>query len=250
VRHSELSKHPCSLAPGRGPGGSGRAGHIVGEGVAARRLVPRSRDERRARPLIAINRRASRFSRVQEPGFWGKRGCKVARQQHPWLASLPPVWEDERLGSPLNNMVLPQRSTPVEATVPPLGLWAAIANVKKVCHKGPSGEEEHNGTTHFRGGARVYVIDAFWGLCNAVTVIGQHRKSRKWMCLNMPARHIENLRLKLVYSPGVQALMREHYVASGRTEIPGREYAEDICKKVPRWHAGPAEPAAAPDGGA
>jgi hypothetical protein len=37
---------------------------------------------------------------------------------------------------------------------------------------------------HFRGGAKVYVIDAFWGMYDSVTVIGQHRKSRKWMCLH------------------------------------------------------------------
>ena len=132
----------------------------------------------------------------------------------------------------------------------PLELWAAVANVKEVCHKGPSGAEERNGTKHFRGGAKVYVIDAFWGMCDAVTVIGQHRKSRKWMCLHMPAQHLENLRLKLVYSPAVLALMREHYTASGRSEPPGRYYAEEICAIVPRWDAGPAEPGAAPDGGA
>ena len=128
------------------------------------------------------------------------------------------------------------------ASSPPLELWAATANVKEVCHKGPGGAEEHNGTKHFRGGAKVFVIDAFWGVCDAVTVVGQHRKSRKWMCLHMPARHLEKLRLKLVYSPAVLALMREHYSATGRTEPPGREYAEQICAIVPRWDAGPAEP--------
>ncbi|MBI5759525.1 MAG: hypothetical protein HZA46_13485 [Planctomycetales bacterium] len=89
-------------------------------------------------------------------------------------------------------------------------LWAAVANVKETCRKGSGGEEVHNGTKHFRGGANVYVIDAFWGMCDSVTVIGQHRKSRKFMCVRMPARHVENLRLKLVYSPVVLALMREH----------------------------------------
>ena len=117
---------------------------------------------------------------------------------------------------------------------PPPEFWAAIANVKETCHKGPGGTEEHNGTKHFRSGAKVYVIDAFWGMCDAVTVIGQHRKSRQFMCLHMPARHIENLRLKLVYSPAVLALMSEHYTSTGRSEPPGKEYAEQICTLVPR----------------
>ena len=134
------------------------------------------------------------------------------------------------------------------ATTPPLELWAAVANVKEVCHKGPSGAEACKGTKHFRGGAKVYVIDAFWGMCDAVTVVGQHRKSRKWMCLHMPARHLENLRLKLVYSPAVLALMREHYAGSGRTEPPGREYAEEICSLVPRWEPRQAAPGTSPPG--
>jgi hypothetical protein len=136
------------------------------------------------------------------------------------------------------------------ASTPPQELWVVVANVKEVCPKRPDGAEERCGTKHFRGGAKVYVIDAHWGLCDAVTVIGQHRKSRKWMCLHMPARHLENLRLKLVYSPAVLALMREHYTASGRSEPPGREYAEQICAIVPRWDSGPAEPGAAAAGGA
>jgi hypothetical protein len=125
-------------------------------------------------------------------------------------------------------------------------LWAAVANVRKACRTGPGGEEERNGTKHFRGGAKVYVIDAFWGNCHTVTVIGQHRKSRKWMCLHMPAEHLEDFRPKLVYSPTVQTMMREHYAASGRTEPPGREYAEQICAVVPRWGSRPADEGDAP----
>jgi hypothetical protein len=113
--------------------------------------------------------------------------------------------------------------------------WAAVASIREACRKCPGGEEVRKGTKHFRSGAKVYVIDAFWGTCHSVTVIGQHRKSRMWMCLHMPARHLENLRPKLVYSPTVLTLMREHYAASGYIRPPGREYAEQICTVVPRW---------------
>jgi hypothetical protein len=128
-------------------------------------------------------------------------------------------------------------------------LWAAVANVREACRKGPGGAELRNGTKHFRGGAKVYVIDAFRGTCHTVTVIGQHRKSRKWMCLHMPAHHLENLRPKLVYSPTVQTMMREHYAASGRTEPPGREYVEELCAVLPHWGSPPAEPGTEPGDG-
>lgn len=63
---------------------------------------------------------------------------------------------------------------PEDAPQPDLS--AAVGNIKRTVGKGPGGEEEHPGTRHLRGGAKVYVIDAFWGQCEAVTVIGQHRK--------------------------------------------------------------------------
>ena len=44
------------------------------------------------------------------------------------------------------------------------------------------GGEAKQGTKHFRAGAKVYVIDAFWGTCDSVTVIGQHRSSRRFIC--------------------------------------------------------------------
>lgn len=123
----------------------------------------------------------------------------------------------------------------------PIELWAAVANVKKACRTGPDGAEVHHGTKHFRGGAKVYVIDAFWGTCDSVTVIGQHRKSREFMSIHMPARHLENLRLKLVYSPIVLDLMRAHYATTGRTETLGKEFAEEICRVVPKWDSCDAE---------
>ena len=120
---------------------------------------------------------------------------------------------------------------------PPSALWAAVGNIKRTCRRGHGGAEETPGTKHFRGGAKVYVIDAFWGTCDTVTVIGRHRKSRRLMCLHMRARHIENLRVKPVYSPAIASLMREHYAESGQTEPPGKEYAERIAMAISLWVA-------------
>lgn len=46
----------------------------------------------------------------------------------------------------------------------PLEFWTVVAIVKEVCYLGPNGAGERNGTMHFRSGAKVYVIDAFWGM--------------------------------------------------------------------------------------
>ncbi|WP_435016141.1 hypothetical protein TA3x_003701 [Tundrisphaera sp. TA3] len=121
--------------------------------------------------------------------------------------------------------------------IPPVELWAAVANVKETCRKGPGGAEQRNGAKHFRGGAKVYVIDAFWGNCDTVTVVGQQRKTHRYVCLHMPARHLENFRLKLVYSPAILSLMREHYADAGFPKPPGKDHAEQICSGVPRWNS-------------
>ena len=114
-------------------------------------------------------------------------------------------------------------------------MWAAIGNIKRICHKGSGGVEEVSGTKHFRAGAKVYVIDAFWGPCHSITVIGQHRKSRRFMCLHMPAKHVENLSLKLVYSPAVRCLMEAHFAKSGYLSVPEKEHAQAILESIPKW---------------
>ena len=106
-------------------------------------------------------------------------------------------------------------------------IWAAVGNLKDPCLIGPEGGEPHPGTKHFRGGAKVYVIDAFWGTLDSVTVIGQHRKSRRFICIALKAKHIENLRVKLIYSPQVRRLAEEHF---GKDRaLPTKEDAERLC---------------------
>jgi len=110
-------------------------------------------------------------------------------------------------------------------------IWAAVGNIKDPCLIGPEGGEPNHGTKHFRAGAKVYVIDAFWGTLDSVTVIGQHRKSRRFMCITVRAKHIENLRVKLVYSPTVRRLAEEHF---GGRPLPTQEDAERLCG-VTNW---------------
>jgi hypothetical protein len=115
-------------------------------------------------------------------------------------------------------------------------IWAVIANVKTESLFGES-HEIRNGTKHFKGGSKVYIIDAFWGMIETVVVIGRHRKSLRYVSLKMDARHLENFRLTTVYSPKVIELTATHYEETGYLGRPmiTKEYAEQICKNVPLW---------------
>lgn len=112
------------------------------------------------------------------------------------------------------------------APVEPPAIWAAVGNIKDPCLIGPAGGEPSAGTKHFRAGAKVYVIDAYWGVPETVVVIGQQRSSRRFMCIAMNARHIENARAKLVYSPTVRRLAQKHYGPD--RALPTKEDAERL----------------------
>ena len=113
--------------------------------------------------------------------------------------------------------------------------WCATANVKKEILFG----DEHvlkKGTKHFRGGAKVYIADAYWGMCDSVTVIGHHRGSGRFVKIDIHVKRLENFRLELVYSPKVLELIKENI---GEKNIESRsytkEYAEKIVEALPLW---------------
>jgi hypothetical protein len=90
------------------------------------------------------------------------------------------------------------------ASKSPESAWCVAANVVAERGHGPGGAERRRGTKHFAPGAKVYVYTFFWGMGGErVTVIGRHRKSRRFIRLTMPARHLANWRAELVYSPYV-----------------------------------------------
>jgi hypothetical protein len=110
-------------------------------------------------------------------------------------------------------------------------IWVALGNVIEERAYGEGGAEIRSGTKHFKAGAKVYVIDAYWGMCDNVIVIGRHRKTVRFMKLVIPARHLENLRLKLLYEPSVITMIKEHYGNRGY----GKDVAEKICADIPLW---------------
>ncbi|MEM8982111.1 MAG: hypothetical protein AAGC71_03735 [Pseudomonadota bacterium] len=95
--------------------------------------------------------------------------------------------------------------------------------------------EEHeprSGTKHFKAGAKVFVIDAYWGMCDAVTVIGHHRASGRYAKLDMSVMHLSDFALTVVYSPKALALIDQHF--SGRHPYT-EDYAESLLEVLPVW---------------
>lgn len=83
-------------------------------------------------------------------------------------------------------------------------LWVILANVVKERPFGPGGIEKKKGTFHFNAGAKVHIVDSYWGLgCETVTVIGRRRGAGIWMKLDMPSKFLENFRIKQIYNPSV-----------------------------------------------
>lgn len=115
---------------------------------------------------------------------------------------------------------------------PATTVWCATATIKKEVIFGES-HEIRNGTKHFRGGAKLFVIDAYWGMCNSVTVIGHHRKSGRYIKIDINPKHLENFRLELIYSPTVLSLLHKHF-----EDKWGRyceSFAKQIITDVPLW---------------
>lgn len=84
--------------------------------------------------------------------------------------------------------------------------WSVVANV--LIDRLHGGAELRHGTKHFAPGAKVYVIGAFWGMgAESVIVVGHHRKSRRYICINIKSAHLTNWRVGPVYSPTVLALI-------------------------------------------
>lgn len=95
-------------------------------------------------------------------------------------------------------------------------VWCVVANVLIERPHGPGGGEIRSGTKHFAPGAKVHVVHYFWGMGGErVTVVGRHRKSKRYITLVMQADHLANWRAELVYSPHVIRHVLEHRGFSG-----------------------------------
>lgn len=101
----------------------------------------------------------------------------------------------------------------------------------------PYGEgeiETQKGTKHFRPGAKVYVIDAHWGMCDTVTVIGHNRANVRYARLDMSMKHLEKFRLIRAYSPKVISLIKQYF--SGHRKYTD-QYVNELFEVLPKWKA-------------
>ena len=112
-------------------------------------------------------------------------------------------------------------------------VWLITANVVQERPYGEGGPETRIGTKHFRGNAKVYLIDAYWGMCEKVTVIGHHRASGRIVKMDLPVKYLNNLRMTLCYSPTVIELTTEHWSRIKRT--PDKIEWEEKLKLIQSW---------------
>lgn len=84
--------------------------------------------------------------------------------------------------------------------------WCVVANVARETGHGPGGEQVQSGLKHFAPGARLWVLPPRYGNeDDQLEVIGFHRGGgRRHIPLILFRRHLENFRVKAVYSPAVE----------------------------------------------
>jgi hypothetical protein len=138
----------------------------------------------------------------------------------------------------------PPVGEPAAALAPPADadgpIWCVAANVLNERPYGPGGAEVRRGTKHFAPGAKVHVFHYFWGMGGEqVTVVGRHRKSKRYITLVMRAAHLANWRAELVYSPHVigQVLQYGEFAALPRGGPESQALAEEIAASYVRGGA-------------
>ena len=120
-------------------------------------------------------------------------------------------------------------------------VWCVTANVVLERRYGPGGAEVRRGTKHFAPGAKVHVFEFFWGMGGEqVSVVGRHRKSKKYIALTMRAAHLANWRAELAYSPAVirRLLEKGEFCRLARGSEESRKRAEEIAARYNQGGAG------------
>jgi len=129
-------------------------------------------------------------------------------------------------------------------------VWCIVANIINVRPFGPEGKEQRHGTKHFAPKAKMYVIDFFWGMAGeTITVIGRHRRSQRFITINIRSKWLVNWRVELVYSPYIIRALHDHpwtYYSSNEqpptnivewmSEPLAKARAEEIVQNLRQWN--------------
>lgn len=135
--------------------------------------------------------------------------------------------------NPFKNLFKWRKDPSPPAAKVPEALRLATASVLKEVRCGVGGVDLKRGTRHFRGGAKVYIIDNYPGTCESVIVIGHERHSGRYVQLALKVWRLEDFRITTVYSPKVVQMVHEYY--DSRLLPLDLERAEYLCNASREW---------------
>lgn len=119
----------------------------------------------------------------------------------------------------------------------PIPLWTLVANIKQGISHGQGKLQTRYGTKQFSPGTKVYIIDWYAGMCQAITVIGLSRDTKKLITIVIRAEWIENFRVKLCYNPKVCSKIKTYF---DKEETGMQRYTEkfvnDMFIGIPQWN--------------
>ncbi|MFD9034427.1 hypothetical protein ACFVZW_25285 [Streptomyces sp. NPDC059567] len=111
-------------------------------------------------------------------------------------------------------------------------VWLVAANVVAWRRYGVGGQELRPGTKYFKGGAKVYIVDVYWGPGgDRVTVVGRERHTSRWIVIDTATRHLHGFRPKLVHTPRLLERLREAGIEHGLDA----DYAADVSTTLERY---------------
>ena len=112
--------------------------------------------------------------------------------------------------------------------------WCIDANIKSEIPYGPGGAEIRSGLRKFKGGAKVHIVGAFYGMSEDIVVIGPHRNTGKYISCIIRANTVENLRVKKIYSPQIIEFLRE-FQPNGAHMTTYKDGAYELMELIPSW---------------
>lgn len=118
-----------------------------------------------------------------------------------------------------------------------LPVWGIVANIVRERPYGPEGKELRSGTKHFAPGAKVTLLDFYWGMgLETPTVVGRHRRSHRYITLAIRTKWLVNWRTELIYSPFIIDRILKHpwslHIGRRPTETPYLEWLRTPEAKI------------------
>ncbi len=93
--------------------------------------------------------------------------------------------------------------------------YAVVANVRREIPYGPGGAEFRSGTKHFPAGGKLWLSTPCWDLgFGEALAVGRHRGSPRLIGVVTRVVHLENFRVRAVYSPDLHRRL-ETYPGTG-----------------------------------